>query len=1581
MEGPLAMTRFTCARLAFWLLLSMVGVILSISPSHGANTNADYAGVSPFVASTVTPNILIMLDNSGSMGYRTVCDETPNPSVPYTACPTAPELYPAGTPAGAPFIETVTFSGLFDALACYTYDQANSRFVQNSTKATITTGCASTAWDGNFLNWATFRRHDALKKALIGAQCVGTRLADSTCPPTGSPALLTIKGEDGVLGTCCANASTAPIPKGAGANNANGRVPTAIQGLVSSASLVIHLRGFGTLPGGGFCVGRSNVAPPATNATNCGITSSPTTPANGEFLIHMTVSTEPTGVIQQLGGNARFGLLEFRVSGDGGKVLVPIGSNQATPYDVTTVTTYNSNKAAMVAGIEQTQPATATPLAETLYTGIRYIAQVAQPYSNSAYLYPIAFSSSGGPAFQPSSSRQGSLGPSEQSVLSAGETCPAGYIAGACGRDPYFFGSSPAPGWISSSQQVLCCKTFIMFLTDGEANDDQTIPAALQDYAHAAHGSHCSGTYAGPPASNPTTAQYTSGSGCFMSNTNPIAPAVLMAKHKVDYPTGIVNHTLDDVAYWGHINDLRQAVIPGTNEAGHDLPGMQNVTIYPVFAFGNINGRELLMQAARQGGFDDQNGNNLPDLQSEWDRVDNLTGLLLPDGIPDTYFESQNANDIKDKLLAAVISILQKSASGTSASVLASSATGEGASYQAYFFPNIFSTVNGVPTQVAWTGYNQGLFMDFYGNIREDYSGPGCTGPPDGKLVLSHDCIIKLRIDPTNGNVLVDRYKDDDGDGIADSTTAFQTVTLRDIQPIWEAGRRLALTNAGNTCPADSGGVTCRRILTWMDISNSGGIGPSPEEYNEFAPGRVNYICPYLGGALASDCNSSNPTNKTNAQNEATNIINWIRGNQVTGLRDRQLNVLDDTGTSVTGTWKLGDVMNATPVTVGAPRERYDIIYGDAGYARFYQRYKDRRQVSYTGANDGMMHAFNAGFLTFGDDTSTASVVEKVRFTTVPMKSGTSTPCGALPCDASVAQYNYRTNNPNLGAELWGFIPQDLLPQLRWLTMPNYSHVYYVDLTPKITDVRIFADDADHPGGWGTILIGGFRLGGSCTNCTQGKSGPRVVNADFNYDGDTTDTGNSTSGSDTRVFLSSYFVLDVTNPEKDPVLLWVLRDKDLGLTTVTPSVLRVNPAADPATSSANEKWYVVFGTGPTHIDGSSGQTAKMFIVDLKQGPNYTAINQTSGTVGGSACSLASPCIVADATGSADAVRVFSTGEAGASMGSGITIDVRLDYRVDVIYAGVAACNASPGSPCGASGPQWRGALYRLTTNQGNPDPDTWGWSGAPTRVVSTVPYSTPQGTTCTNASPCKVGPVLAHPAAAVDDAQNLWLYFGTGRFYANSDKTNVDKQHYYGVKDCVVAGTCDETTERNNLVNMSNVVVCSVCTGNEVTGLTGVTNVDGSSNSLVGAVTAADGWFSTLPVAGERNLSGAKVLGGSVFFTSFVPTNDMCVATGQGYLYALYYLTGTAYKSSVIGTTPSGSDVQVLRSIRLNDGMPSEIGLQLGRQGTGAAGASSNAGSSGRLTGFMQSNPGGIQQLGMRPAIAPWSRIIAWRDL
>ncbi|HLG44135.1 MAG TPA: hypothetical protein VI337_03885, partial [Nitrospirales bacterium] len=1081
----------------------------------------------------------------------------------------------------------------------------------------------------------------------------------------------------------------------------------------------------------------------------------------------------------------------------------------------------------------------------------------------------------------------------------------------------------------------------------------------------------------------------------------------LLQQHKTDY--GSADHNLDDVAYWGHTTDLRQATIPVINEPGHDLPEFQNVTVYTFFAFGNINGREILMQAARQGGFEDSNNDqlgplvngvrlNTPDLQAEWDRVNNDTGALAPDGIPDTYFESQNVDDLKTKLTAAITSILGRAASGTSISVLTTSTTGIGAIYQAFFFPTTFKTVGSATVEVKWTGYTQGLFIDTFGNLREDFSGLGCTGPPDGKLVLKHDCIIKIRFDPATNEVLVDRFKDDTGDGKADTTTPFQTVNLRDVQPTWEAGRRLALTDPGASCAPNAGGVTCRRILTWADISNGGGIGPSSEEFNEFRANRVAILCPYLGGANVLNCNSSDAALKTAAQTEASDIINFVRGTQVAGLRDRELNVLDDTGAPVTKVWKLGDIIHATPVVVGAPRERFDIIYGDADYARFFQRYKDRRQVAYVGANDGMLHAFNAGFFQTGDVTATLDV-EQARFTRTPKQVGTDTDCTALPCGGSVGTtYDFRTDQPKLGAELWGFIPQDLLPQLRWLTSPQYDHVYYVDLKPKVADVRIFPNDADHPGGWGTILIGGFRLGGSCTNCTQGKAGPRVVTADFNYDGDTTDTGSGTGGTDTRVFLSSYFVLDITNPEKDPDLLWVFRDKDLGLTTAAPAVLRVNPAGDAKTSSTNERWFVVFGTGPTHHDAGSSQTAKFFVVDLKQGPSFTAINKTSGTLlDGTPCSLASPCVAVNTTSFNEAVRAFSTGQAGAFMGDAVTLDFDLDFRVEVMYLGSTICNVrtplvAPNtySPCTGpdpgSGVKWRGAVYRLTTNGGNRDPDTWGVASAPTTLISTFAYTTPQASTCTSASPCKVGPIISAPVLSADDNLKPWVFFGTGRYYSNLDKTTQDIQHFFGVKDCIISGVCsDQTVERNNLTNVSSVTICSSCspTANVSTdgGLTFDSSFDAGLSNLVTNVQNTDGWFTTLPNVRERNLSRPILIGGTLFFTTFIPNPDLCAATGQGLLYALYYLTGSPYKESALGTTPVGSDTTVTRSTSIGAGLPSEVVVHIGAQGSGAAGTTGGSGSLGRLTGFAQTSTGAVSEMKLSAAGSFWSRIISWRDI
>ena len=81
----------------------------------------------------------------------------------------------------------------------------------------------------------------------------------------------------------------------------------------------------------------------------------------------------------------------------------------------------------------------------------------------------------------------------------------------------------------------------------------------------------------------------------------------------------------------------------------------------------------------------------------------------------------------------------------------------------------------------------------------------------------------------------------------------------------------------------------------------------------------------------------------TSGPAEAEVLINWARGQETAPYRFRN-------------NWKLGDIVHATPVVVGAPS---DFIVEES-YQAFYESNLHRQKMVYVGANDGMLHAFNA---------------------------------------------------------------------------------------------------------------------------------------------------------------------------------------------------------------------------------------------------------------------------------------------------------------------------------------------------------------------------------------------------------------------------------------------------------------------------------------------------------------------------------------------------------------------------------------------------------------------------------------------
>lgn len=136
----------------------------------------------------------------------------------------------------------------------------------------------------------------------------------------------------------------------------------------------------------------------------------------------------------------------------------------------------------------------------------------------------------------------------------------------------------------------------------------------------------------------------------------------------------------------------------------------------------------------------------------------------------------------------------------------------------------------------------------------------------------------------------------------------------------------------------------------------------------------------------------------------------------------------------VRSTSKLGDIVNSGPMFVGKPSAGFSDV-DHLGYAAFKNNYKERTPMVYVGANDGILHGFNACIV------------------------------GVTPgCTSADA-----------GKELLAYIPSHVYENLSRLTDKDYnaSHRYFVDGSPMVADVYSSATSS-----WRTILVSGLNGGG-----------------------------------------------------------------------------------------------------------------------------------------------------------------------------------------------------------------------------------------------------------------------------------------------------------------------------------------------------------------------------------------------------------------------------------------------------------------------------------------------------------------------
>ncbi|MDX5473483.1 MAG: hypothetical protein LPJ97_14480, partial [Marinobacter sp.] len=263
---------------------------------------------------------------------------------------------------------------------------------------------------------------------------------------------------------------------------------------------------------------------------------------------------------------------------------------------------------------------------------------------------------------------------------------------------------------------------------------------------------------------------------------------------------------------------------------------------------------------------------------------------------------------------------------------------------------------------------------------------------------------------------------------------------------------------------------------------------------------------------------------------------------------------------------RLGDIIHSTPVRVSRPAvgwpDTSPFGVDTNRYSDFRAAKSSRTPVLYVGANDGMLHGF------------------------VATESG--------------------------GQEVMAYMPSLVFSDqpargMHHLTSKSYSHRYYVDLTPTVSDVytrgRLPSGVATTARNWRTVLLGGLRSGGA-----------------------------------------GVFALDVTDPaafsdeNASQVALWEFTHPKLGVVTQPPQVALAD------WGNGDYRWTAFVS------NGYNGQTAStgFFMLDIE------------GLIGRAP---------QEGNGSTDNYQYVEFAESGTGLSPLSLYDTTGDRTVDRVYAG------------------------------------------------------------------------------------------------------------------------------------------------------------------------------------------------------------------------------------------------------------------------------------------------------------------------
>jgi hypothetical protein len=944
-------------------------------------------------------------------------------------------------------------------------------------------------------------------------------------------------------------------------------------------------------------------------------------------------------------------------------------------------------------------------------------------------------------------------------------------------------------------------------------------------------------------------------------------------------------------------------------------------------------------------------------------------------------YYANNPAELATALQNITGSLFSGVSAGSSVSVLASQTENGANVLQGIFYTT--KTFGSGNNSITWPGYLYNWWFyngPVYQNIREDTL-------HDFILELGSDDVLNFTFDLTKGMEVARETPETNGS--AGPTIA--TVGLDSLTPIWEAGKMLWAESPGSRTiytPSPDGSSlvsfsTSNTTLTTPGTSPLGypsnldpcltGNTTSPSLANlinyvtgndftanlcESSTGSIEYLCSDGNGnynstpctsdsgctaasdaycmpvtcATGSDCtNTSYPTCLPDScRNRTVNLCVQDPGTITTAGAVNISGQGCSTDTDCTApystcspstpphTWKLGDIVYSTPKVVASFSYCSTTSTSPTGNPSSFQSPNQpcntnadctnpnyptctqKESVVFVGANDGMLHAFESGVLsTQGLDATTYQVDKLIGIPTSDM-----------------------------GSELWGFVPRNVLPYLRCLAVPppNSCHLYYDDLSPYITQMNVdstgqFCANVDPNGvvtsvtsnpcssdsscSTGqkceseiiqtphTVLIGGLRLGGGALNGSQSKYC-------FNSAGISNGVScNNLSGCQTPFNVSCAPAYPTTAPSDTcPGGIAASGITGSGYTSTSCIGLSSYYALDitdvenpkllwefsdpqlgysysgPAvihkwTSSTapltGDQYDVMFLSGPTDPhDGSSIQNLQAFI--LKLNPTTLGIDSIYQTD----FKNNNGNSIANAFGG----RLFTTG-----------LDVDSDGYTDYVFFGYSA------SPNGTS--NWSGGIGLVYTDAYTTNNQTR--SIDPVNGVNPSQW-TYDVKTYDNIPQVPITAQVATESCWYDLNGNLltYLFAGSGRYFFPMD--NYGSSGNSGLNFIMgVPFTCDDVYQNCGSPNVN-----SLNQNND------------ACSALASATTAKDlsqaGWLIDLapattdygsermitdPTTSPVGLNGSNV----IFFTTTEPTNDPCGYGGQTFMYGLNCATGSAIAS------------------------------------------------------------------------------------